>query len=190
MRVVLADNFADRPGRLLVRAVGVDAALVHRVEDAAVDRLEAVAHVRQSARGDDRHGVLDEGLLHLATELADLQRAAVHIRAGVLAAVVGAEALLELTVVVLFLVIIGIGVIGVRIAVLALLSTGKQALQIVGHTGVAGLAHTLVIVDIVCHVTSSWFAWSISSLPRRRLSQVPQIRSKEEGSVLGYATDD
>ena len=92
--------------------------------------------------------------------------------------------------VILFLVIIGIGVIGVRIAVLALLSTGKQALQIVGHAGVAGLAHTLVVVDIVCHVTSSWFAWSISSLPRRRLFQVPQIRSKEEGSVLGYATDD
>ena len=39
MRVVLTDNFADRPGRLLVRAVGVDAALVHRVQDAAVHRL-------------------------------------------------------------------------------------------------------------------------------------------------------
>ena len=64
------------------------------------------------------------------------------------------------------------------------------SLQIVGHAGIAGIAHTLVIVDIVCHVTSSWFAWSISSLPRRRLFQVPQIRSKEEGSVLGYATDD
>ena len=35
------------------------------------------------------------------------------------------------------------------------ISTGKQALQIVGHAGIAGLAHTLVIVDIVCHVTSS-----------------------------------
>ena len=52
----------------------------------------------------------------------------------------------------------------------ALLSTGKQALQIVGHAGIAGLAHTLVIVDIVCHVTSSWFAWSISSPPRRRIT--------------------
>ena len=37
--VVLTDNFADRPGRLLVRAVGVDAALVHGVQDAAVHRL-------------------------------------------------------------------------------------------------------------------------------------------------------
>ena len=70
----------------------------------------------------------------------------------------------------LFLIIIGIGVIGVRVAVLALLGAGEQALQIIGHTGVAGLVHTLVVVDIVCHVTSSWFAWSISSLPRRRIT--------------------
>jgi len=119
----------------------------------------------------------------------NLELAAVYILAGRGATVDFAKALLELTVV-FFLIIIGIGVVGVRIAVLALLSTGKQALQIVGHAGIAGLVHTLVIVDIVCHVTSSWFAWSISSLPRRRLFQVPQIRSKEEGSVLGYATDD
>ena len=39
VRMVLADNFADRPGRLLMRAVGVDAALVHGVQDAAVHRL-------------------------------------------------------------------------------------------------------------------------------------------------------
>ena len=39
VRVVLTDNFADRPGRLLVRAVGVDTAFVHRVQDAAVYRL-------------------------------------------------------------------------------------------------------------------------------------------------------
>ena len=128
-------------------------------------------------------------MLHLATELRNLELAAVDILAGRGAAIDFAKALLELGVV-FFLIIIGIGVIGVRIAVLALLSTGKQAPQIVGHAGVAGLAHALVIVDIVCHVTSSWFAWSISSLPRRRLFQVPQIRSKEEGSVLGYATDD
>ena len=39
VRMVLADNFSDRPGRLLMRAVGVDAALVHGVQDAAVHRL-------------------------------------------------------------------------------------------------------------------------------------------------------
>ena len=36
-----------------------------------------------------------------------------------------------------------------------MLSAGEQALQIIGHTGVAGLIHTLIVVDIVCHVTSS-----------------------------------
>ena len=93
-------------------------------------------------------------MLHLATELRNLELAAVDILAGRGAAIDFAKALLELGVV-FFLIIIGIGVIGVRIAVLALLSTGKQALQIIGHTGIAGLVHTLVIVDIVCHVTSS-----------------------------------
>ena len=39
VRMVLTDNFADRPGRLLVRAVRVDAALIHGVQDAAVNRL-------------------------------------------------------------------------------------------------------------------------------------------------------
>ena len=39
VRMVLTDNFADRPGRLLVRTVGVDAALVHCVQDATVHRL-------------------------------------------------------------------------------------------------------------------------------------------------------
>ena len=39
VRMVLTDNFADRPGRLLVRTVGVDAALVHCVQDATVYRL-------------------------------------------------------------------------------------------------------------------------------------------------------
>ena len=89
-------------------------------------------------------------MLHLATELRNLELAAVDILAGRGAAIDFAKALLELGVV-----FFGIGVIGVRIAVLALLSTGKQALQIIGHTGIAGLVHTLVIVDIVCHVTSS-----------------------------------
>ena len=152
--MVLTDNFADRPGRLLVRAVGVDTALVHRVQNAAVNRLQAVAHVRQGARRDDRHRILDERLLHLTAELRDLELSAVDILTGRGTTVDFAKALLELAVV-FFLVIIGIGVIGVRIAVLALLSTGKQAFQIIRHASVAGLVHTLVIVDIVCHVTSS-----------------------------------
>ena len=45
--------------------LGEDAALVHRVQDAAMDGLQAVAHVRQGARDDDAHRVLDERLAHL-----------------------------------------------------------------------------------------------------------------------------
>ena len=94
--------------------------------------------------------------------------AAVDILTGGGAAVDFAKALLELAVVILFLVLVGVGVLGIGVAVLALLSAGEQALQIIGHAGVASLVHTLVIVDIVCHVTSSWFAWSKSDNPRPR----------------------
>ncbi|VWM13599.1 Uncharacterised protein [Collinsella intestinalis] len=148
VRVVLTDNFADRPGGLLVRAVGEDAALVHCVQDAAVNRLEAVADIRQGAGGDDRHRVLDEGLLHLAAELADLQRAAVHIRTGVLAAVVGAKALLELLVVIL--VLVGLGVRVVRGGVV-LVGASEQALEVLGHTLGRGPLLELVVVHIVSH---------------------------------------
>ena len=116
--MVLTDNLADRPSGLLMRAVGEDAALVHCVEDAAVNGLQAVANVRQGARGDDRHGVLDEGLLHLAAELADLQGAAVNVFAGCLAAIYRAKALLQLLVIFFFLVRIGVRVVGRSVAII------------------------------------------------------------------------
>ena len=65
VRVVLAQHVAHHGRRLLVRAAGDQAQLVHRVEDAAVHRLEAVAHVGQRPRDDDAHRVVDERLLHL-----------------------------------------------------------------------------------------------------------------------------
>ena len=45
VRMVLTDDLADRPGRLLVGLVGKDTRLVHGIEDAPVHRLQAVAHV-------------------------------------------------------------------------------------------------------------------------------------------------
>ena len=69
------------------------------------------------------------------------------------------ELLLELAVVLVFPLVLGVGVVGVRVAVLALLGSGEQAPQIVGHAVAGGLVDTVVVVDIVCHVTSSWFAW-------------------------------
>ena len=77
--VVLAHDLADRPRRLLVRLGGDDARLVHGVEDSAVDRLETVAHVGEGAGHDDRHRVLEEGLLHLGGHVGGLERAAVDV---------------------------------------------------------------------------------------------------------------
>ena len=51
--------------RLAVGLVPVAAVLVHRIEDAAMDRLQPVAHVRQGARDDHAHGVIEIALPHL-----------------------------------------------------------------------------------------------------------------------------
>ena len=68
VRVELAHAVADDARRLQVGAVPVVVELVLRVEDAAVDRLQAVAHVGQRARDDDRHRVVHEGRLHLVLD--------------------------------------------------------------------------------------------------------------------------
>ncbi|MBP1770654.1 MAG: hypothetical protein H6P96_1272 [Candidatus Aminicenantes bacterium] len=71
VRMVLADDVADDAGRLLVGLVVVGAALVHGVEDAAVDRLEAVLDVRDGPADDDAHGVVEVGPAHLLFEAGD-----------------------------------------------------------------------------------------------------------------------
>ena len=70
MRVVLAEHVADHRRRLLVGAVGEEAELVHRVQDAAVHGLEPVAHIGERARHDHAHRVVDERLLHLVFDEA------------------------------------------------------------------------------------------------------------------------
>ena len=146
MRVVLADNFADRPRTLLVRAVGEDAALVHRIEDAAVDRLQAIANVRQSTSGNDRHRIFDEGLAHLMAKLADLESSAVLVHlARVGSAASGAKLLLELAVILLLGLVVRLNVDVSAI----ILGRGaiKQALEVVRQVR-PGL---VVGVVIVCH---------------------------------------
>ncbi len=67
--MVLADHVADDAGALLVRLrVGV-AQFVHGVEDAPVDRLEAVAGVGERAADDDRHGVVEVRLLDFVLDV-------------------------------------------------------------------------------------------------------------------------
>ena len=68
MGVVLAHHVADDARALAGRPVVVVAALAHGVEDAPVHRLEAVAHVRQRARHDHAHGVVEVRALHLLLE--------------------------------------------------------------------------------------------------------------------------
>ncbi len=62
--MVLAHAVADDAGRLLVGAVPVEPEPLHRVQDAAVDRLETVADVRERAADDDGHRVVQIGLPH------------------------------------------------------------------------------------------------------------------------------
>ena len=80
VRVVGAHHLADDLGALRVRTVRPEALLLHRVEDPAVNRLQAVADIRQGARNDDRHGVLEERALHLLLYLDRFDAATRHRR--------------------------------------------------------------------------------------------------------------
>ena len=53
VRMILAHDVADDTGTLVPAAVGTVAAVVHRVDDATVHRLEAIAHVGQCSPDDD-----------------------------------------------------------------------------------------------------------------------------------------
>ncbi len=63
VRVVGAHHVADDLGALARLCVGREVLLPHREEDAALDRLEAVAHVGQGPRRDDRERVIEVALL-------------------------------------------------------------------------------------------------------------------------------
>src|SRR5690606_25817868 len=54
MRVIFTHDIAHDRGALAMLRVGGNVLLPHRVEDAPLDGLEAVADVRQGSRGDDR----------------------------------------------------------------------------------------------------------------------------------------
>ena len=71
--VVVTHDLADDAGGLGERGGGAVSAVVHGVQDATVDGLEAVAHVGQGASDDDAHRVVEVGALHLflQVDLAD-----------------------------------------------------------------------------------------------------------------------
>ncbi len=68
VRVVLRHRLADHAGALPIGCGRPQPHLVHRVEDPAVDRLEAVAHVRKRARDDHAHRVVDVRGAHLVLD--------------------------------------------------------------------------------------------------------------------------
>ena len=78
MRVVLAHDVADDAGALVVAAVGAVAAVVHRVDHAAVHGLHAVAHIRQGSFDDDGQRVRQIGFAHLLLQIHMLDAFAGH----------------------------------------------------------------------------------------------------------------
>ena len=67
--VVVAHHLADDLRALHMGPVGSDVGVVHAPQDPAMHRLEPVAGVGQCSRHDDRHGVVEERLLHLGLDL-------------------------------------------------------------------------------------------------------------------------
>jgi hypothetical protein len=63
--MVFTHDLADDARRLAEGPVEVVAALLHRIEDAAMDGLQAVANVGQRTRHDHAHGVFEVGAFHL-----------------------------------------------------------------------------------------------------------------------------
>ena len=66
--VVATHDFTHEVCGLAVGAVPLIAAGLGGVENAAVNRFQAVADVGQGARDDDRHGVVQIGLAHLGNQ--------------------------------------------------------------------------------------------------------------------------
>ena len=65
VRMILTDDVADDAGGFSVGLVPVVAVLVHREQDAAMHRLQPVAHVGQRAADDHAHCVIEIAFPHL-----------------------------------------------------------------------------------------------------------------------------
>ena len=165
VRVVLADDLADRPRTLLVRAVGKDAGLVHGVQDAPGTgfRPSRTSGRARAVMTDMEYSMND---WRIVAELGDLQGAAVLVGlAGGLAASAVAELLLELAVVVIVVRVLalGVGVVDVLAGVVGL-GAVQKAPQVLGKL----LVGAAVVDVVVCHVRpfSRWrFCWREGRVP-------------------------
>ena len=68
--VVSTQHSTNRIRRLAVRVAGVVASLVHRVQDAAVYGLQAIAHIRQGTGYDNGHGIIQKCRFDLLLDIA------------------------------------------------------------------------------------------------------------------------
>ena len=69
MGVELTHHVADHAGALVEGAVRAVAAVVHRVDHAAVHGLEAVTHIRQGSTDNNGHCVVQVGALHFGLQV-------------------------------------------------------------------------------------------------------------------------
>jgi hypothetical protein len=69
VRMVVADDLADDLRALAVGAIGPQAHLPHRVQDAAVGRLQAVTYIWQRPPDDYAHRVIHVRALHLVFDV-------------------------------------------------------------------------------------------------------------------------
>ncbi len=67
--MVLTDHVTDDTGRFFVRFVEVVPQFAHGIQDAAMDRFEAIADIRQRASHDYAHGIIEIRLFHLVFEI-------------------------------------------------------------------------------------------------------------------------
>ena len=69
VRMVTTEHRTNGVGALAVRLVRRQLVLVHRVNDTAVHRLQAVTHIRQRTRNDDRHRICQKAVMHLVRNI-------------------------------------------------------------------------------------------------------------------------
>ncbi len=72
MGMVLAHDVTDDSGALARGLVGIQAHLLHGVQNAAVNRLQSVTDIGQGATDDHRHRIVEIRLLHLLFDIDGL----------------------------------------------------------------------------------------------------------------------
>ena len=65
----LSEHVSDGTGAFLEASGGLDAQVIHIVQDSPVDRLQTVADIRQRTAYDDAHRIVEIAFLHLLREV-------------------------------------------------------------------------------------------------------------------------